>query len=145
MELIPTITTKRTKHIPSKTLGVNTNQHLIFGLYLAHNQGYMLLPVELVHISKETKFTILGGKTGGGDPPHKLLRPHPIFDQVGYGDHLDPVLPTKLYKLRRPSHRPIITHYLADDTRRIKSCQPCQINRRLSLPRPLQHPSFLSH
>jgi hypothetical protein len=56
--------------------------------------------------------------------PNKYFPLQPIADKLGDGDNLQGVPLSEAQKIRQPRHRPILIQDLADDSRRLQSCQP---------------------
>ncbi len=65
-----------------------------------------------------------------------------MADQVRDGDEPDSMFPGELLEVGHPSHRAVLVHHFADDSGGIEPGDAGEVDRRLGLPRALEHPSW---
>ena len=70
----------------------------------------------------------------------ELLRAPPALDQGLYRNHLEPVPLRHSAEFRESRHVSVFVHHFAQHTRRVEPRERRQIDRRLGVPGPPQHP-----
>ena len=73
----------------------------------------------------------------------QLVVPAPVGDQVGDGDHLQPVLRAVALEVGHARHRAVVVHHLADHAGRVEAREPREVHGRLGLPGALEHAAVL--
>ena len=85
----------------------------------------------------------VGREAHGGAPLDELLVPAPVLDEVGDGDHLQPVPLAVRDEIVDAGHRPVVVHDLADHAGRVQAGEPREVDRRLGLADALEHAAGL--
>ena len=65
--------------------------------------------------------------------------PAPVLDQVGDGDHLQPVPLAVRDEVGHAGHRAVVVHDLADDAGRVEAGEPREVDGGLGLAGALEH------
>lgn len=100
----------------------------------------MLQSVALLAERRNPEMAPFGRHVGRFAAFDDRLFPQPVGDDIGYGDDLQIILAGDLQQLRHPGHRAVLIHDLDQCAGRLKPCHAGQIDRRLRVSRPAQHP-----
>jgi hypothetical protein len=98
--------------------------------------------VVLGAVAERPEHPVPGGHPRVGDLLDLLLRPPPVRDQVGDGDQGEGVLGAELLQVRHPHHGAVVVDQLAEHASRASPGEPGQVDRRLGVPGPAQHPAL---
>ena len=80
-----------------------------------------------------------GGQTRRDHPFDELVVAAAVGDQVGDGDHAEPVARAVLGQFGDSRHRAVVVHHLADHARGVQPGEAREVDRRLGLPGALEH------
>ncbi len=142
VELVAAVAPPRPEDVPGEALGVDPDEGVVGG-GVSGDEGEVALAVDEALVSDGDKVALIRREADLSDPSHQFLAPHPPLDQPVDGEHLDAVLFCETLQLRKPRHRPVLGHHLADDGRRVQSCHPRQIDGGLGVARPAEDAPLL--
>ncbi len=140
VELHAAVAAQRPEHVAGEALAVHPDQHVLLALQVALDQRHVLLAVEhaLEHVGGEV--APLGGDPGLGDPAHQLLVLPAVADQVGDGDHEQPVLGGEATQLGLAGHAHLlVVDDLAEDAGRVEPGHAGQVDGGLGVAGALEH------
>ncbi len=103
----------------------------------------MVLVVDERAVADDGELAEAGRQLRGHDALDELVVAAPVGDQVGDGDHLEPVLGAVALEVGHAGHRPVVVHDLADHAGRREAGEPGEVDRRLGLAGALEHPAGL--
>ena len=102
----------------------------------------MLAAVELVAVADRPELAEAAGQGSLRLARHEPLGVEPVADQVGDADQPQPVVAGVIGQLGQPGHGAIGVLDLADHPGRIETRQAGQVDRRLGVACPFEHPSL---
>ena len=131
LELLAAVAAERVEDVAREALGVDADEHVVADL--SQHESEVVAAGERLAKGDRVEGAVLRRQAHGHDALDELLRPPPILDQVGDGDHPQPVLLAVRHEVRDAGHRPVLVHDLADDAGRDEPGEPREVDRRLGL------------
>ena len=118
---------------------MDADEHVLGAVDVALDERDVVLPGQhlLVGDRLEERRTAVGSRTDDDALDEVLVLP-PVLDQVGDGDHLQPVALAVADQVGDARHRAVLVHDLADDAGGREPGEARQVDGRLGLPRALE-------
>ena len=129
------IAASRSENIAERTSRVHAHQNIFLLSDIAANKREMTLIIDSAHILNRLKNSRIGLETPFAAALDKMFGFKAVANQLGDGNHFQPVNCAELGQMRNPGHGAVRIHDFANHAARLKSAHPSQIHRRFRLPR----------
>ena len=128
------------KTSPVRQRRVHAHQHVVAVADVSLDQRHVGFAIDQALVGDDAEVAMIGRQRRRRDAAHQRLRPHPVLDQIGDGDHQQLVPLGESRQLRAPAPCvPSFDHDFADDAGRIQPGDAREIDGRLGLPGAHQH------
>ena len=125
--------------VAGQALGVDAHEHVLGAVDLALHERDVRLAGQLLAERDGGELAVLGRQPHRRAALDELLVAAAVLDEVGDGDHLQPVPLAVRDEVGDAGHRPVVVHDLADDAGRVEPGEPREVDGGLGLADALEH------
>ena len=143
IELGTAVAAQRSEDVAGQALGVHADEDLVPLRRFAEHERDMVALVHVRPVADGTPLAVGRGDDGLDDALDDRLGATPVRDQVGDGDDEQAVLLGEALEVGSPLHRAVCVHELGDHAAVATSREAREVDGRLGVSGPAQHPARL--
>ena len=118
---------------------MHAHEHVLGAVDVAAHEREVRSPGELLAVCDRDELAVVRRQPHVRRPLDQLLRAPAVLDEVGDGDHLQPVSLAVGDQILDAGHRPVVVHHLAHDAGGRETREPREVDGGLRLAGALEH------